>query len=67
MALVKFGTESMLVEMFKKPNLEEIWFAKSKTTKFPQFVRSFKFSHLFLIIFEILVMLHHWNQLAAMS
>ena len=30
MTLAKFGTESMLVEMFKEPNLEEIWwFAKS--------------------------------------
>ena len=51
MVLVKFGTESMFVEMFKEINLEEMWFTKSKTTKFPHFVRRFKFSCVFLIIF----------------
>ena len=46
--LAKYGIESMLVEIFKELNLEEIrWCADSR-----DFVRRFKFSFLFLIIFN---------------
>ena len=51
MTLAKFGTQSMPVEMFKEPNLEEIWFAKFRDYQISRFCANIQV-FLFLIIFN---------------
>ena len=49
MTLIKFGTESMQMEMLKEPNLEEICIAKYRDQQICRFCEKV---HVFLFIFN---------------
>ena len=66
MTLAKFGKELMF-EMFKEPNLEEICFAKSRDYQISRFWENVQVFLFVFNYFSLLVMLHQWNQLTAMS
>ena len=68
MTLVKSGRKSMLVEMIKESNLEEIWwFAKSRDYQISRFCEKVQVSLFTFNYFLTLVMQHQLNQLVAMS